>query len=139
MDLDELPVGIVGALLVQSGLRRSRADHRVGGFAENGANPARRNDHRVGRERANFHGPQINGANAATGTVRIDDRGQKLPVLVLLHFAFGFVPAHLLVERVKKLLAGGGPSERGAVVQSSAKAAEIEQTFGRAIKRYANA
>jgi hypothetical protein len=64
---------------------------------------------------------------------------EKLPVLVLLYLAFGLVAAHLLVERVEKLLAGGGSGEGGAVVERASEAAEIEQTFGRAIERNAHA
>ena len=64
---------------------------------------------------------------------------KKFPVLVLLDLAFGFVAPHLLVERVKKLLAGGRAGECGAVVQSSAEAAEVEQAFRRAVERHAHA
>jgi hypothetical protein len=60
-------------------------------------------------------------------------------VLVLLYFAFGFVAAHLLVERVEKLLAGGGSGEGGAVVERAAEAAEVEQAFGRAVEGNAHA
>jgi hypothetical protein len=60
-------------------------------------------------------------------------------VLVLLHLAFGLVAADLLVERVKKLLAGGGSGERGAVIERAAEAAEVEQAFGRAIEGNAHA
>ncbi len=58
---------------------------------------------------------------------------------ILLDFAFGLVAAHLLIERVEKLLPGGGAGEGGAVVKRPAKAAEIEQAFGRAVERNAHA
>ena len=60
-------------------------------------------------------------------------------MLVLLYLAFGLVAADLLVERVEKLLAGGGSSEGGAVVERASEAAEIEQPFGSAIERNAHA
>src|SRR4029077_12152361 len=41
-------------------------------------------------------------------------------------------------ERVEKLLAGSSSGERGAIVERAAEAAEIEQTFGRAIDRTAH-
>jgi len=40
MDLDELAVGVVRALLVERRLRRASADHRVGGLAEDGPDAA---------------------------------------------------------------------------------------------------
>ena len=57
----------------------------------------------------------------------------------LLDLALGLVAAHLLVERVEQLLAGGCAGERGAVVERAAKAPEIEQTFGSAIEGHAHA
>ena len=58
---------------------------------------------------------------------------------VLGDLAFGLVAAHLLVERVEKLLAGGGAGKRGAVVERAAEAAEVEQPFGRAVEGNAHA
>ncbi len=60
-------------------------------------------------------------------------------MLVLLHFAFGLVAAHLLVQRIQQLLPGGRPGKSGAVVQSSAETAEVKQSFGRAIEGHAHA
>ncbi len=60
-------------------------------------------------------------------------------MLVLLHLAFGLVAPDLLVERIKKLLAGGRSGERGAVIERASEAAEIEQTFWRAIEGNAHA
>ena len=50
-----------------------------------------------------------------------------------------FVAADLLVERVEKLLAGGGAGEGGAVIEGAAEAAEVEQAFGSAVERDAHA
>src|SRR5262249_12954482 len=52
---------------------------------------------------------------------------------------FSFVAAHLLIQRVQELLAGGGTGERRAVVERSAKATEIEQAFSSAIERHSHA
>src|ERR1039458_4889514 len=60
-------------------------------------------------------------------------------MLVLGYFTFGLVAAHLLVERVEKLLAGGGSGECGAVIECASEAAEVEQAFGRAIEGDAHA
>ncbi len=57
----------------------------------------------------------------------------------LRHLAFGLVAAHLLVERVEQLLAGGGAGEGGAVVERAAEAAEIEQSFRGAVEGNAHA
>ena len=56
---------------------------------------------------------------------------QPLPVLVLGDLALGLVAAHLLVERVEQLLAGGGAGEGRAVVERAAEAAEVEQALRR--------
>src|SRR5450755_977141 len=60
-------------------------------------------------------------------------------MLEFADFAFGLVTAHLLIERVEKLLAGSGASEGGAVEECPTEAAEVEQSFGSAIKRHAHA
>ena len=57
----------------------------------------------------------------------------------LVTLAVGFVAAHLLVERVEQLLAGGGAGECGAVIERAAEAAEVEQAFGSAIEGHAHA
>ena len=57
----------------------------------------------------------------------------------LRDLAFGLVAAHLLVERVEQLLAGGRAGEGGAVVERAAEAAEVEQSLGRAVERHAHA
>src|SRR3989441_2897800 len=139
MNLDELAIRVVAALLVQSRLRRSGADNGVGGLSEDRANAASGDDDRIGRKGAHFHAAQIHGADAAANAVAVEHGGEKFPVLVLCNFAFGFVTAHLLIERVKKLLAGGGASEGGAVVKRASKTTEIEQAFGSAIEGHAHA
>ncbi len=139
MNLDELAVGVIAALLIERRLRRSGADHRVGRLAEDRADAAGGNDDGVGREGADFHGAQIHGADAAADAVGIEHRGEKFPVLELRDLAFGLVAAHLLVERVEKLLAGGGAGEGGAVVERAAEAAEVEQAFRRAVEGHAHA
>src|SRR3981081_2821586 len=78
-------------------------------------------------------------ADTAADAASVEHGRKKLPVLVLLYLAFGFVAADLLVERVEKLLAGGCSGKRGALVEWAAEAAEIEQTFGRAIEGKAHA
>ena len=82
---------------------------------------------------------QIHGADAAADAVSVEHGGEEFPVLVLLHLAFGFVAPHLLIERIKQLLARGRAGERGAVIQSSAEAAKIEQALGRAVEGNAHA
>ena len=139
MDLNELAVGVIASLLIERRLRRTGADHRVRGPAENGAVAAGGDDDGVGREGANFHGAQIHGANAATDAVGIEHGGEKFPVLELADFAFGLVAAHLFVERVEKLLAGGGAGEGGAIEERAAEAAEIEQSFRSAVEGHAHA
>ena len=96
-------------------------------------------DDGVGRKGAQLHGAQIERGDAARHALRIEDGGKKLPALVLLDLAFGLETPHLLVERVEQLLACRGSGKCGAVIEGSAKAAEIEQTFRRAIEGHAHA
>jgi hypothetical protein len=56
-----------------------------------------------------------------------------------LDFAFRLVAANLFVERVEKLLAGGGSREGGAMEEGATEAAEIEQALGGAVEGHAHA
>ena len=134
MDLNELAIRVIGALLVKRGLCRSRAHDRIGRLAEDGAAAAGCDDDRVGGKGADFHVPQVHGADAAGYAASIEHGGQKFPVLVFFYFAFRFVPADLLVKCVEKLLTGGGSGKGGAVVEGASEAPEIEQTFRRSIE-----
>src|SRR5207248_495958 len=51
----------------------------------------------------------------------------------------GFVTAHLLVERIKQLLPGGGASEGGAMIEGAAESAKIQQALSGAIEGNAHA
>ena len=86
-----------------------------------------------------LHGAKVHGHDAARHTFAVDDGGKKFPAFEFFDFAFGLVAAHLLVERVEQLLAGGGAGKGGAVVQRAAEAAEVEQTFGGAIEGHTHA
>src|SRR5215469_9610641 len=134
MHLDEFAVRVVATLLVERVLGGAGAHNRVCGFAEDRANAAGGDDDGVGGKGADFHAAEGHRADAAAAAFAVQHCGENLPVLVFLYFAFGFVTTNLLVERVEKLLAGSGSGERGAVVERSTEAAEIEQTFRRAVK-----
>src|ERR1700691_179402 len=134
MNLNKFSVRVVAALLIERGLRRSRAYHGIGGLAEDGADPAGGYNDGIGGERADFHGAQIHRADAASDAVSVEHGGEKFPVLVLFYLAFGLVAANLLVERIEKLLSGGGSGKSGAVIKRASEAAKIKQSFGRAIK-----
>ena len=82
---------------------------------------------------------RFEGGDAARDAFGVEDGGEKLPALVLVDVAVGLVAADLLVERVEKLLAGGGAGKGGAVVERAAEAAEVEQAFGGAIEGHAHA
>src|SRR5215472_7696640 len=104
MNLDELAVGVVAALLVKRRLRRSGADYGIRRLAEDGANAAGGHDESVPRKSAYLHGAQVHGADTAADPVAVEHGAQKLPSLVLRNAAFGFVTADLLIERIGKLL-----------------------------------
>ncbi len=88
---------------------------------------------------AELHGAQVERGDAAGDALGIEDGGEEFPAFVLLDLAFSFVAADLLVERVEKLLAGGGAGEGGAVVERAAEATEVEQALGGAIEGDAHA
>ena len=69
----------------------------------------------------------------------VEHRREKFPVLVLLYLAFGFIAPNLFVKRIEQLLPGGRAGKSRAVVERAAEAAEIEQTFRRAVEGHAHA
>ena len=76
---------------------------------------------------------------AAAAAVVVEHRAQEIPALVHRDRAGGVPAAHLLVEGVEQLLAGGGAGERGALEQRAAEAALIAKAFRRAVERDAQA
>ena len=140
VDLDELAVGVVGALLVDGGLRGAGADDGVGGLAEDGPMPPVADDDGVGGEGAESPwcaGPCAQMPRQTPLPSRTAERNSQPSYLVTL--PSDFVAADLLVERVEELLAGGGAGEGGAVIERAAEAAEVEQAFGRAVEGHAHA
>src|ERR1035438_2257371 len=101
MDLNAFAVRVSYSLLVNRRLRRAGADHGVSALAEDSSNAAGCQNDSVGGEAAQFHRAQVECGDAARDAFRIDNCGEKLPALVLLYFAFGLIPPHLLVERVE--------------------------------------
>src|SRR5206468_1322177 len=101
-------------------------DDRIRRLAKDCAIAAGGNDHPLGRESLNLHGPKIHGANSAAVAISVEDARQKFPAFVFVYFPFRFKAADLFVESVQKLLSGGSPGERRAIVESPAEAAEIE-------------
>ena len=126
MDLDELSVGVVRALLVQRRLRRSRTHHRVRGLAEDGADAACSDNDRFGGKDDDFHAAQVHGADAAADAVLVDDARKELPALVLGNLALGLVAAYLLVQRIQKLLSSGGAGESRAIVERPAETYSVQ-------------
>ena len=100
MHLDEFPIRVIDALLKQRRLRRPRANHRIRRPPKNRPDSTRAKDHRIGGKSFHFHRPQIHRANAAPHARIVNHRRQKRPALPLGHLPFGFVPPHLLVQRI---------------------------------------
>jgi hypothetical protein len=96
-------------------------------------------DDGVGGEGAQLHAAQVHRTDAAADAVAVEHGGEELPALVFLHLAFGLIAAHLLVERVEQLLAGGGSGECGAMVERAAEAAKVQQALGSAVEGHAHA
>jgi len=74
--------------------------------AQNRAVAARGKNHRIRRKRLHFHRAQVHRTNTAANAAVVDDGGQECRSFELLDLAFRFVPPHLLVERIQKLLPG---------------------------------
>src|SRR5262249_16090122 len=134
MNLDELSIRVVATLLVERRLRRSGANHGVGGFAEDRTDSARADDDCGSWESADLHGTQVHGANAAADVPRVNHWGKKFPTFVLLYFAFRLVTPNLLSQRIEKLLTCSRAGECGTVVKCSTEAAKVEQSFRSAIE-----
>ncbi len=137
--LDELAVGVEGALLIDGAGRRARVDHRVGRQPEDQAGAAGRQDDGIGGEGPDRHALHVLGDDAAAGARVVEDGAEELPVLVLVHQVARFLAAHLLVERVQQLLPGGGAREGRAVVLGAPEAPEVQIPLGRAVKHHAHA
>ena len=71
--------------------------------------------------------------------VVVENRAEEIPEFVLRDLAGHFPAAHLLVQRVEQLLAGGGAGKGGALEERAAEAALIAKAFGRAIEGHAQA
>jgi hypothetical protein len=138
MDLDELAVGITSPLLVAGGNGATRACHRIGGLSEDQSRPAGRDNNGVGLERLEFQRPKVHGHKAAANLVAVEDKRKHLPAFVFVHAAHHLELAHLLIQSIQKLLAGGGPGKRGTVMQRAAEPAKIEQAFFGPRKRHAH-
>ena len=134
MDLDELGVGVLGAGLKAAAGGAAGAGHRHRRAAVDQPAAADADDHRVGREGADLHRDQVLRRRTAAAAVVVEDRAEKIPEFVLRDFAGHFPAAHLLVERVEQLLAGGGAGKGGALEERAAEAALIAKAFGRAIE-----
>src|SRR5258708_25038420 len=98
MNLYELAVRVICPLLIERGLRRSCADDRICGLAEDGATSAGRDDDGVGGGGAHFHAAQIHRTDATSYAVSLEYGREKLPVLVLLLFSFRLLAADLLIH-----------------------------------------
>jgi len=139
MHLDEFAVGVVHALLEKRRLRRTGTHHRICRAGKNRADAARAKNGRVGGECAHLHRFHIHRADASVHSGAVEDCGEKRPPFVLAHLPFSLEPAHLLVERVKYLLAGGGAGKCGAVIERATEAPVVEKSLSRAVEHHAHA
>src|SRR3989442_1554956 len=139
MDLDELAVGVVRALLVRGPGGAAGVDHGVRALAEHHARAARREHDRRGGERVYLDAGQVERGDAAAASRLVDHRRAELPLLQFPDAPRGLVAAHLFVEGVDELLARGRSGEGRAMEERAAEAAEVEESFRGAVERYAHA
>ena len=97
MDLDELRVSQMGAVLVDGGHGGAVADGGSRAAPEDLARAAGGQDDHISREGNNLVGIHILGNDAAHNAILVLDDLDELPELVLLHAALNFPAAHLLI------------------------------------------
>ena len=73
----------------EGGLGGAGADDRVSGLAEDGSVATGADDNCIRRERPCLHAAEVHGADAAAGSLGVEDGGEELPAFVLGDFAFG--------------------------------------------------
>ena len=139
MNLDELGVADVCALLIDSGNSRAVADRRSRAATEHLAGAARREDNDVGGERLDLHRVHVLRDDAAADAVLVLDDADEFPELILLDAALDFPTANLLVERIEELLTRRRAGETGALVLLTAEVAKVEVAFRRAREGNAHA
>src|SRR6202000_3182207 len=79
VDLDELGVGVDGAVHVAAAVGAAGVDGRVGAAAVDDARPAGAEADRVGGERLDLHGAQVHRHHAAAGALLVLHEAQILP------------------------------------------------------------
>ena len=139
MDLEELRVAELCALLVNGGNRGAVADRGSRAAAIDLARAARCEDDDVSRERDDLHGVHVLCDDAAADAVLVLDDADEFPELILLDAALDFPAADLLVESIEELLARRGARKARALVLLAAEVAEVEDAFCRARERHAHA
>src|SRR5215469_6493747 len=73
-----------------------------------------------------------------TNAFVVETGGEELPTFVLGDLALRLIAPYLLIERVQKLLTGGGSGEGGAIVERTTETAEVEHAFRGAVKWHAH-
>ena len=139
MNLQELGVAELSALLVHSGDGGAVADRGCRAAAIYLARAARREDDCVSRERDDLVGVHVLRDDTAADTLLVADDLDELPELVLLHAALDFPATNLLVERVQELLTRRGAREDRALVLLTAEVTEVEHALSRTRERHAHA
>ena len=139
MNLNELRVADMCALLIGGGNRRAVADRRCRAAAEHLAGAARSEHDHVSRECLDLIRVHVLCNNAADDAVLVLDRTDVFPELILRDLALDLPTTHLLIQCVEELLAGRRASKHGALVLLSAEVAQIQHALSRTRKRNAHA
>src|SRR5687768_14894934 len=137
--LDEFAVSVLRPLLVDRGSSAASIDHRVGRASEEEPRPSCGKYDRLALEGVDLHAVQVLGDNSSAYAVIVQHGGQELPVLVLVYFARDLLAAHLLVQSVEELLAGGRASVGRPMVEGATEPSEVEVAFGCAVEHHAHA
>ena len=134
MDLNEFTVGVPRAKLIAATGGASGAHDGVGALAKHQTATTGRHHDSIGAEGADLHRAKVLCNDPLADPVRIEDRTEKLPVLILRNPAFALESAHLLVKGVDELLPRGRAREVGALVERSAEEPKVALALKRAVE-----
>ncbi len=137
MDLNELSIAVLGAGPIGAAGGSAGANHRHRRAAIDQSAAARSDDHGIGRKAAYLHRHEVLTHTAAADAIFVEDGRQEIPVFELPDLSLYCPAAHLIVEGVQQLLAGGGAGKGGSLVKRAAEAALVAKALRRPVERHA--
>src|SRR5262249_32196130 len=131
MNLNELTIRILRALLITRRDGAAGTDHRVRRFTEDQTRTTSGDNHSVSGKRLELECLQVHRDQSTTNLMIVEHQRHHFPVFKLSDFTADFVSANLFVESVEKLLARRRTGKGSAVMFSATKTTKVEQAFRR--------